>query len=97
MINHLEDIKSTTLIIDFEITDHAICNKSMLIDYKKSSSFISTDSRQRLVVSNRDILIVNLSCDEKMNKLILSNVLFVSDLKVNLISIIKFAKSEVEF
>jgi hypothetical protein len=98
MINHLEEYsRSTILIVDFKITDHAICNKSMLIDYKKTSSFISTDSSQRLIVSNRDILIVHLECDEKMNILILINVLFVSDLKINLISIIKLVKSEVEF
>jgi hypothetical protein len=98
MINHLEEyIKSTILIVDFEITDHAICNKSMLIDYKKISSFISTNSSQRLIVSDRDILIEYLECDEKINILILINVLFVSDLKVNLISIMKFAKSEFEF
>jgi hypothetical protein len=50
-----------------------------------------------LIVSDRDILIVHLECDEKINILILINVLFVSDLKINLISIIKLAKSEVEF
>jgi hypothetical protein len=58
---------------------------------------ISTDLGQRLIVSDRGILIVHLECDEKMNILILINVLFVSDLKINLISIIKLAKSEVEF
>jgi hypothetical protein len=98
MINHVEEyIKSTTLIIDFEITNYAICNESMLIDYKKASSFISTDSSQRLIVSDRDILIVHLECDKRMNMLILINVLFVSDLKINLISIIKLASSKIEF
>jgi hypothetical protein len=98
MINHLKEyFRSTILIVDFEITDYAICNKSMLIDCKKASSFISINSSQRLIVSDRDILIVHLECDEKMNILILINVLFVSNLKINLISIIKFAKSEIEF
>jgi hypothetical protein len=98
MINHLEEyIKSTILIVDFEIPDHAICNNSMLIDYKKVSSFINIDLSQRLIVFDRDILIIHLECDEKMNILILINVLFVSDLKINLISIIKLARSEVEF
>jgi hypothetical protein len=91
IINHLE-IKSTTLIIDFEITDYAIYNKNMFIDYKKTSSFIGINSSQRLIVSNRDILIVYLKYDKKMNILILINVLLVFNLKVNFISIIKLLK-----
>jgi hypothetical protein len=98
MINYLKKyIKSTILIVDFEITTYAIYNKSILIDYKKASSFINTKSSQRLIVSNRDILITLLKCDEKINILILINVLFVSDLKINFISIIKFVKLEVKF
>jgi hypothetical protein len=64
---------------------------------KQASFFININSSQRLIVFDRDILIVHLECDKKMNILILINVLFVFDLKINLISIIKFVKSEVEF
>jgi hypothetical protein len=56
VINHLFSLINWVihLIIDSEITDHAICNKDLLTDYVEINSLIKTESDQKLSIVEKE-------------------------------------------
>jgi hypothetical protein len=96
LVNSIND-HITRKILDSETTDHIFCNRSNFISYTLKISICETDTREKFTAKKTESIQMKLIDDQNRSKLvILTGVLYSSQLQYNLISIIKLVKKKIE-
>jgi hypothetical protein len=96
LVNSVND-HITRKILDSRTTDHIFCNRSSFISYILKIFICETNTREKFIAEGTESMQMKLIDDQNRSKLvILIEMLYLSQLQYNLISIIKLGKKKIE-